>query len=319
MFFSGATVAADPANPNEDWLAATSDLLVLLDGATVRTETGCEHGAAWYTRKLGAAILGSAASRTHPLDLVLADAIGDVAALHPQCDLTHPGTPSAATGIVRIVGDVMQFLVLGDVTIALDTTDGVRTVTDPRVSTTAPAERAEADRHLLGSPQKSEALLAMKHGELAARNTDDGYWIAAADPAATQQAIVGQVELASVKRLAVLSDGGARYVDLFGLSTWARTLDTLAQMGPRSVIDHVRRMEGIDPRGIAGRRNKGSDDATIVYAEPVWSSVRRTQGPVNPDRSGVQDRTILDWMNRTAAATGRIDTGGNVIKPVGRR
>ncbi len=45
----------DPGTPNEDWVAVTSDLVVVLDGATVRTETGCVHGAAWYTGELGAA------------------------------------------------------------------------------------------------------------------------------------------------------------------------------------------------------------------------------------------------------------------------
>jgi len=53
MIFTGATVAGDPAIPNEDWTAVTPDLVVMLDGATVRTETGCIHGAAWYARKLG--------------------------------------------------------------------------------------------------------------------------------------------------------------------------------------------------------------------------------------------------------------------------
>ncbi|MEO7194302.1 MAG: hypothetical protein ABIZ05_05685 [Pseudonocardiaceae bacterium] len=130
MLFTGATVQGDPAVANEDWTAATPDLVVMLDGATVRTETGCRHGAAWYARKLGAAIIGHAAVRSRPLGQILADAIRDVATLHPECDLTHPGTPSAGVAIVRLEGDVLRYLVLGDVAIVLDTTAGLDAISD---------------------------------------------------------------------------------------------------------------------------------------------------------------------------------------------
>jgi hypothetical protein len=182
MFFTGATAPGTPETPNEDWIGATSDLAVLLDGATSRTETGCRHGAAWYTRKLGATIIAEAASRSLSLGEVLANAIGEVARLHPECDLTHPGTPSAAAAIVRVEDDQLRYLVLGDVTIFLELDHGIRIISDHRVSQTATFERAEADRHLIGSEGKARALIAMKHAELAAKNRGEGYWIAAAQP-----------------------------------------------------------------------------------------------------------------------------------------
>lgn len=235
MYFTGATVAGSPEAPNEDWLAATPDLVVVLDGATIRTETGCVHGAAWYTRKLGAAIITHAATRATPLRLVLADAIREVASLHENCDLRHPGTPSAAVGIVRLDGDQLRYLILGDVTVVLGTIEGSTVVSDQRISASALAERAEVDRHLIGTPQKAAALIEMKHAELARRNTPDGYWIAAADPVAAGRAITGEVQMSEVRRLAVLSDGAARYVDAFKLADWPAVLDTLSRIGPRLV------------------------------------------------------------------------------------
>lgn len=318
MFFNGATAAGDPAVPNEDWVAATPDLLVLLDGATARTETGCSHGAAWYTRKLGANILASAATKARPLDLVLADAIAEVTALHPECDLTHPGTPSAAAAIVRVADDVLRYVVLGDVTVVLDTTDGVTVISDQRVSETATAERAEADRHPLCTPEKEAALVAMKHGELAARNQEPGYWIAAADPAAVEHAITGEVPLASLKRLAVLSDGAARFVDLFGARSWSRALDLIEQLGPQYLIERVRATESVDPRGVAYRRNKGSDDATIVYAaaasDATWAP---PSGQPALHRASLADDSLLRWINSTGAARGLVGPDGNVTKQAG--
>jgi hypothetical protein len=299
MYFNGATAAGAPAVPNEDWVAATSDLLVLLDGATARTETGCRHGAAWYTRKLGANILASAATKDRPLDLVLADAISEVASLHPECDLDHPGTPSAAAAIVRVSGGVLRYIVLGDVTVVLDTEAGAQAISDQRVSATAAAERAEADRHPIGSPGKTEALVAMKHGELAARNQESGYWIAATDPTVVEHAIMGEFPADSVKRLAILSDGAARFVDLFGLKSWDRALDLVGQLGPRYLIEQVRAVEHVDERGVAYRRNKRSDDATIVYAE-AGTRIAKTAPQGRPRPAAGAD--LLRWMNRTSAA-----------------
>jgi hypothetical protein len=270
MYFTGATSAGSPDVLNEDWMATTSDLVVMLDGATIRTETGCRHGAAWYTRRLGAAIIANAAVRSTPLQQVLATAIREVAALHPECDLTHPGTPSAAVGIVRFDSECLRYLVLGDITVVLDTIDGVTVVSDQRISASATAERAVVDRYLIGTREKATALVAMKHAELAARNTKDGYWIAAANPTAAQHAITVEVPMSAVHWLAVLTDGAARYVDLFHCADWAAVLSVLSRTGPQWFIDKlVRPVESADPLGARYRRNKRSDDATVVFAELV--------------------------------------------------
>lgn len=269
MYFTGATVAGSPDVPNEDWVATTSDLIVVLDGATIRTETGCRHGAAWYTRKLGAAVIEWAAVRSMPLEKVLWNAINDVSRLHEdECDLGNPGTPSAAVGIVRLDDDMLRYLVLGDVTIVVAAPDGITVVSDQRISASAAAERAEVDRHLIGSPDKASALVTMKHAELAARNTEGGYWIAAASPGAAHHAIVGEVPMSSIRRLAVLTDGAARYVDLFGRAGWDDVLTMLAGSGPRWLLDRViRPIENADPLGARFPRNKCSDDASVVFAQ----------------------------------------------------
>jgi hypothetical protein len=266
MFFNGATVPGS-ASENEDWLAATPDLIVVLDGATVRTETGCHHGPAWYTRKLGAAIIAAAADRHLPLSEVLAAAIVDVTNLHSECDLERPGAPSAGAGIVRRDGDLLRYLVLGDITIAADTTEGLKVISDERVSATALAERAEADRYLIGDPAKAAALVKMKKTELAAQNQDGGYWIAAADPAAVKHALIGEFDAAEVRQFALLSDGAARLVKDFDLASWPEAIELLATAGPIALINRVREIEDGDPFGEKYRRNKKSDDATAVYAK----------------------------------------------------
>lgn len=261
--------ASEPGAPdrdNEDALSTTPRVIAVLDGATARTETGCEHGVAWYATKLGAAIVNRSADRNVTLREALAGAISDVVALHPGCDLTHPGTPSAGTAVVRFGPDIIEYLVLGDVTVLAEVAGEVRSISDGRVSQTALQERRAADRYPIGSPQKTAAMVAMKHVELASRNRDGGYWVAETDPAAADHALTGEFERASVSRLAMVTDGAARAVE-FGLMSTRGLLDIVDRHGPASLIDQVRNAEQSDPRGVRWPRNKQSDDATVVYVK----------------------------------------------------
>ncbi|BCJ71205.1 hypothetical protein CS0771_07490 [Catellatospora sp. IY07-71] len=257
-----ATSPGDVGKPSEDWVYADEQIAVVLDGATARTDTGCVHGVHWYAEHLGKAIVECAGEfEGLPLSGALRMAILTVALEHRNCDLDHPGTPSAGVAILRPSGD---YLVLGDVTIVNDSAYELNIVVDPRVEQTAKAEREEVDRHLIGTAEKAQALIPMKRAELAARNKDGGYWIAAAEPAAARHALTGRID--AIGRVAILTDGAARAATL-GLMSWrdllARSVD---QGGPRALIEAVRAAEAGDPKGARWPRNKASDDATVFSA-----------------------------------------------------
>jgi hypothetical protein len=260
-----ASRPADPATPNEDWALAGQHLTVVLDGQTARTATGCRHGLSWFAATLGGAITTLAADHTRPLDAVLAGAIERTAGRHPECDLSHPATPSATVAIVRFGQHAVEYLILGDTTVLIDTAGELRVLTDGRIEAAATAERRAADRHPIGSPEKQAALLRMKHAELALRNHPDGFWVAATDPAAAGHALTGELPRAGVRRVAVLSDGAARIVAPFGQLDWPGVLDLLGSSGPDELIERVRATEAGDGAGTRWPRNKSSDDATAVY------------------------------------------------------
>jgi len=244
-------------------VATGLDLVVILDGATARTETGCMHGIAWYVQQLAAAIIGHPG--LPPAD-ALALAIVHTANLHRDtCDLSHPGTPSAAAAILQARHGTLHYLVLGDVTIAIDSrSNGLEIITDDRVNRTAQAERAVADGLPNGSPEKTAALVEMKHAELAARNTPGGFWIATADPRVVSHAIIGEISLADVRQISLLTDGAARAVDPLGLYDWTGLMAHLDAEGPQELIRQVRAAESKDPDAIRWPRNKIHDDATVA-------------------------------------------------------
>lgn len=91
--------------PNEDWVGATADAVVVLDGLSAPEgfDSGCLHGTVWYVRQLGNQLVHLASvDHDEPLAEHLRAAITAVADLHADtCDLDHPGTP-AATVAVRV-------------------------------------------------------------------------------------------------------------------------------------------------------------------------------------------------------------------------
>jgi hypothetical protein len=256
-----------PDAPNEDafFISADSDTVAIFDGATARTDTGCIHGVAWFVQSLANALTGHA--HLAPAK-ALAAAISHTAAQHRvTCDLTHPGTPSAAVAIVQARRRTLRYLLLGDVTLVLDLGHGIRVLTDNRVHATARTERQAADDLPSGSPEKAQALVRMKQAELTARNVTGGYWLAAADPAIITHAITGDGPRQHVKKAALLSDGAARAVDPFQLCDWQGLLTILATAGPGELISQVRAAETADPAGIHWPRNKIHDDATAVLIQ----------------------------------------------------
>lgn len=261
---AGFTSPGTPGKPNEDYFLFDPTTVFVLDGATARTDTGCIHGASWFSTKLGEALKAQVAHNTE-LKHALGLAIETVADLHrTTCDLMHPGTPSATVALVNFEPGVTRWLLLGDATIVFQTDQKTLVMSDTRGRFPVPAEQQEADKYPIGDPRKSVALQAMKRAELATRNTPDGFWVAAADSSTAQEALTGSIPTAEIEALAIMSDGAARAVDLFHLFSWEEFANTAFSDGPQTVIDAVREVETTDPVGKRWPRNKPSDDATLV-------------------------------------------------------
>jgi hypothetical protein len=101
-----ATESGSPDAANEDWGGVLAPgLAIVLDGLSAPdgTGTGCRHGTPWYVSQLGPRLLALASDPSRSLADALAEAIRQVASLHPGCDLTHPGTPSATVVLLRVL------------------------------------------------------------------------------------------------------------------------------------------------------------------------------------------------------------------------
>lgn len=250
-----AGLAGPAAGGNEDFVAValpaagSGGAVVLLDGVTPpRDNGGCVHSVPWFTARLGGALLElSAARRDMTLCACLSDAISRTAHAHREtCDLSHPLTPQATVVAVRWDAGQVEHLVLSDSVLLVEDADGdVTAVLDDRI-----------DR--LRTAGVRVAPL---------RNTEGGFFTAAADPAVAARAVTGRSPRSAVRALAALTDGATRGVECFGADDWASTFALLRKAGPEALIARVRALENANPAAAAAPHGKLHDDATAVLVE----------------------------------------------------
>ncbi|MPZ24714.1 MAG: hypothetical protein GEU28_14575, partial [Dehalococcoidia bacterium] len=186
MHVSMATSAGKAGQPNEDFAGAVPGAAVLLDGAGIPgTESICSHGVAWYTHRLGGALLGRL-SRDDGRDLaaILATTIGEIAADHRgTCDITNPSSPQATVVIVRAHRGRLDFLLLADSFLVLDQVcGGPQVIADEREVTTRRICSAPLDGVPRGTPEYDRIRDSCIEAMQARRNQPGGYWIAKDDP-----------------------------------------------------------------------------------------------------------------------------------------
>jgi hypothetical protein len=246
MQITHATASA-PGLDNEDYACSGLDWAVILDGATAppRVNSGCAHSVVWLVRHLTAVIASRLVlADESSLADILAAAIKDTASAHAgTCDLANPDNPSSTVSIIRVRGDALEYLTLGDSPIVLWHRDQTFTpIADDRTS------------HLPGGRPYTIELIR------AHRNKTGGFWVASTNPDAAYQAVTGSVPLAKVSEAGLFTDGITRLLDWYGY-TWPVIFSALRSGGPASLISLVRAAEREQPHPYA----KQHDDATAVY------------------------------------------------------
>lgn len=252
-----ATVAGCADRPNEDWVATTlpasgqGGTLALLDGVTPPPgDDGCVHSVPWFTARLGGSLLELSGSRRDlSLQEVLAESIRRTAEAHAStCDLSHARTPQATVVMARWDEQEIEYLVLSDSVLLFGMSDGtVRPLVDDRL-----------DRLPAGSLTDTATVDARL------RNKEGGFFTAAADPSVATRTVTGRVPLAGVRTVAALTDGAARWTEMFQEGDWADCLAMLREKGPDALIGLVRALEAADTERVRLRRSKRHDDATAV-------------------------------------------------------
>ncbi|MFJ9551763.1 UTRA domain-containing protein [Streptomyces erythrochromogenes] len=309
---------------NEDTVHVSPTGVVVLDGLSAPKDLpmGCIHGTPWFVRQLGTCLINLIGDDAVSLREALRRAISEVNDLHRDtCALEQEAVPASTVLMIREQDEVLDYLVLSDNVLVLDLGDeGIRTVTDKRVEEVAGKEMRAALQGPTGTPEHAARVSALVTVQRRLRNQPGGYWVAATDPAAADEAITGTVELTDVRQAALLTDGASRLVDSFGTLSWAQLLDLLRTEGPAALIARTREAELADPVGERWPRFKRSDDATAAYVRigepvPLSSKAQRYSGSSwgAGERSDGHEAAIASAPQNVATALG-VEPGDDVIR-----
>lgn len=253
---------------NEDGVFVGPGAVVVLDGLSAPKDLpmACIHGTPWYVRQLGTRLVALMGDERQPLAEVLRTAIGDVTTMHSgACALDKEAVPASTVTMVRRRRAVVDYLVLSDSVLVLDTAGTIQAIADTSVNAVAGPEMAAALAGPAGTAERAARVSELVAVQRGLRNRPGGYWVAAIDPAAADHAITGSVPAAELRRAALLSDGASRLTDLFHQLSWEELLGVLEAEGPAELIARTRLAEESDPDGTRWARFKVSDDATAAY------------------------------------------------------
>ncbi|WP_406286612.1 protein phosphatase 2C domain-containing protein [Embleya sp. NBC_00896] len=235
---------AQPGDINDDCVVAGEHFVIVLDGATANgLPTGCVHDVPWVVSRLAARLAARLiADDGAPLTDILADGIAGLRELHAEtCDLTHPNSPSTTVALLRVRAETLDYLVLCDSPVVIETTGGEVHVINDDALANLPGYTPEIIRDM--------------------RNQPGGFWVASTDPEAAKHALTGSLPVDDVHRAAVMTDGMSRLVDRYDWQ-WRGLLDHVEKRGPVAAVQAVRAAELQTPAGTY--RGKRHDDATIA-------------------------------------------------------
>lgn len=141
-------------------------------------------------------------------------------------------------------------------------------ITDKRLSAIGTEQRAAyRDRLKTGrgfDRQHHDLVRTLQAEQRRHRNEPRGYWIAADDPAAADQAVTRSFPVTGVGAVALMTDGASAIVDRFGLTAWTELPTRFSHDGCAAVLAAVDRAEHSDPMGLRWPRSKVHDDKTVV-------------------------------------------------------
>lgn len=277
-------VAATGKAQSDDLVDTAGSAAWLFDGASAHDDpAACDaHDASWFVQQLSQS-LGSELSKSAERELrhTFATAIARVSARHAQlCPHVRSGHgPLAAAVIVRRRHGALEYLILGDSALLVQSGDGqVNHHSDKRLSTVAADLRGAIQQGLQGGRGYDDAVhdartRALRTTERATRNRDGGYWIAGDDPGAALHSLTGRYSLsdtaAGVSRFALISDGLERAVThLNCYAGWSELIENLFDPGILATITRIRGAELADPDGLRHPRSKPSDDAAAITCAP---------------------------------------------------
>jgi serine/threonine protein phosphatase PrpC len=245
-------------HPNEDIFGVEGNFAWIFDGATSASPS--QQGASELVLALSDGI--REAVLAGDTDLRQIGKRGVDAAIQRLKTDSSKIPPSAAGLICKLQGDIIEYLVLGDVTMIVSSQKSISIVRDPSSLQREVSYLTEAK-----TSQRSlgDVLDKRRRG----MNTEAGYWIWSVSKDAVDKAYLSQFVVSPDSWVLLASDGFLRLVDLFKNVSYDELMLLAINKGCDSIIDMVRELESEDADCSRFSRASVCDDASGLLLEVV--------------------------------------------------
>lgn len=180
--------------------------------------------------------------------------------------------PSSGAALVRWNSNQFNYLVLGDCIILIELMDGsIKRIYDERLEKLDSIVLNKMDKLIknknytaLEAVEKCKNLL-ITNRQL--KNKKEGYWVLGIDDNAVDNALTGAINLKSVKKVILATDGFYALVNKYNEYSERDLFEVLKKNSINSLYNELREIESKDNKCTKYVRFKKSDDASLIYID----------------------------------------------------
>lgn len=182
--------------------------------------------------------------------------------------------PSACIGVVKVGKEKLEYYILGDITLAINTGKDTLVFCDDRVKKldAIAINQKTLFQKILGmnSIDARKAIIPLLRKNREKMNTPKGYWIFNGDKEAINNAISGEISLTIVKEFILATDGFSRLVDTVAIYTnWGEVFESINKYSLvlSELLLKLRNTESLDRECLVYPRFSVYDDASAIYVK----------------------------------------------------
>lgn len=260
---------------NEDMVGVCKNGAWVLDGATglnnknlISKESDAKWYVTWWNEYLQENI-----DKNKSLKEIILDGLDMIEKEYViklnEYDIESIDKPSASSLIIKLYKDKLEYFILGDCTLIINTLNKDIIIKDERVCKFDEEVFVRMNKlnkiDKLTLLDKKNILLPLIVENRLKKNSEEGYWILEFNKDAIEKSIHGYIDIEHEAKIMMSSDGFSCAWDRYDIFDENEMIKIGQNNGIEYIKDKIRELEREDKDGMIFPRFKVSDDSSCVY------------------------------------------------------